>query len=186
MWPPVVKIMIFSYGYQINCLFTKLHGTKQTYKTSLIDLGRNSGLYNIHAFPIPLPIAFTPASWAYKALETGASFSFSAVANSYFLILPSSSYVQGHRGTLKVCGVYLVHTVWEKYLGIIFSGYRQLPVDHLQFSCWCDMCITFSFSRQLHHVIWYIHNICNVIHKTSCGISHTSLFTESQNTKTYL
>lgn len=73
-----------------------------------------------------------------------------------------------------------------KISGNHFSGYRQLPVDHLQFSCWCDMCITFSFSRQLHHVIWYIHNIYNVIHKTSCGISHTSIFTESQNTKTYL
>lgn len=94
---------------------------------------------------------------------------------------------QGHRrGMLKVCSSLFGSLLMRKISGDHFSEFRRLPVHHLQFSCWCDMCITFRFFRQLHHVTWYIHNICNVIHETSCGISHTSIFTESQNTKANL
>lgn len=193
MWLPVVKmIAIFSYGYQINRLLTKLYGTKQTYETSLADSGCNSGLYNSHdlsflLFPFPSPLPSPLLHGHTRLWRLGVSFPFSAVANSYFFILPSSSYMQGHRREmLKVCGSLFSSVFMGKISGNNFSGFRQLPVHYLQFSCWYDMCITFRFFRQLHHVIWYIHNICNVIHKASHGILHTSIFTAPQNTKTCL
>lgn len=191
MWLPVVKIAIFSYGYQMNCHFTKLYGTKQTYGTSLTDSGCSSGLYNSHdvsflLFPFPSPLPSPLLHGHTRLWRLGLPFLFRQHQTLIFLFfhhLPIGR-VTGE-GTLKVCGSFSLLLI-GKISGNHFSGFRQLPVRHLQFPCWYDMCITFRGFRQLNHVIWYIHNICNVIHKTSCGISHTSVFTESQNTKTCL
>lgn len=121
------------------------------YRTSLIDLGCNSGTYNSHdlsflLFPFPSPLSSPPLYGHIRLWRLGFSFLFSAVANSYFLILPSSSYLQGHGGRmLKICGSLFSSLLMGEISGNNFSEFRQLPVYHLQFSCWYDMCITFRF-----------------------------------------
>lgn len=174
----------------MHCNFAKLYGPKQIYETFLVDLGCESVLYKSNnltflLFPLPSPLPLLMLQEHTGLWRVGFPLPF--YRSSLFFLFFHHLLTQGHRrGMLKVCSSLFGSFLMRKISGDHFSEFRRLPVHHLQFSCWCDMCITFRFFRQLHHVTWYIHNICNAIHETSCGISHTSIFTESQNTKASL
>lgn len=159
---------------------------KQTYRTSLVDSGCCSGLYNshdlscfFHSSLCSSPLLHEPTRlWrlVFPCFSCSSKLLF-----SYSSIFTLSRYrVTKEECSRSVAVQFTLNGI--NICGNNFSEFRQL--DHLQSSV-DTMCVAFSFSGS-YIVLFDIYSICNVIHKPSCGISYSPIPTKFQNTKSCL